>query len=478
MRQSSDIEEVLRQARELVTPSEEERKELADALDQAIERVRRAIDSLGFDADVMPVGSAVRDTWLPSNYELDIFVLFPKEVGGKDILGELIREIAKKAFEEYTQNYAEHPYAVVKLGRFSIDLVPAYRIKEGEKIVSPVDRTPLHNAYVVSRLRSPQEVRLLKAFLKSIDAYGAEERVGGFSGYLCELLIVHYGEFLKLVEAAAEWKPPVFIDLENHLGDDYASILFPNSPLVVIDPVDPRRNVAAALTLTQFSRFRVAARAFLLNPSIEFFERGVRPYGLKIRSKVLEEELRRRGTHLLIVELSRLDDMEPLSKELLWSQAKKLSRVLLEELTKYGFDPLWASGWTDESSTIVVAAEIPHLLLPSMEKRVGPPLYVDEGDNFVLKYAGRERTLGGPFISEDRWYVYRERKYREATLLVRDLFGGGRLPSMLRGRVRLRILTENEIRELDRWAINEIWKELKKDDFFVRRLAEGLKREQ
>ncbi len=475
---SSNIEEVLKRARELVTPSNEEKRKLESVLKEAVSRVRRAVDELEFDAEVVPVGSAVRDTWLPGNYELDIFVLFPKEVGGKDALGELIRNIAAKAFGDYVQNYAEHPYVVVKLDGFDIDLVPAYRIEKGERIVSSVDRTPLHNSYVKSRLKSPTEVRLLKAFLKSIDAYGAEEKVGGFSGYLCELLVIYHGGFLEVLEAAKDWRPPVYIDPEDHLGVEYASVLFPEGPLVVIDPVDPRRNVAAALTLTQFNRFKVAARAFLVNPSIEFFERALRPSKFRVRSSVVEEELRRRGTHLVVVELSKLNEPDQLSRELLWSQARKLGRVLGDELRKYGFDPMWSSGWTDESSTIVVAAEIPHLLLPELERREGPPVGMKEEDNFLLKYVGSEVTFGGPFIGEDRWYVFRRRRYREATLLVGDTFRGQRLPSILRGRAKIRIFTERELASLGQWALNEIWRELKKDEFFVRLLAEGLEREQ
>ncbi len=469
---------VLEQAKKLVTPSNEERRKLERVLEEALSRVRRAVDELGFDAEVVPVGSAVRDTWLPGNYELDIFVLFPKVVGGKDVLGELIREIAAKAFGEYVQNYAEHPYVMVRLEEFDIDLVPAYRIGKGERIASSVDRTPLHNSYVKSKLRSPTEVRLLKAFLKSIEAYGAEEKVGGFSGYLCEVLVIYYGSFLEVLKAAKDWQPPVCIDPEDHLGEEYASVLFPRDPLVVIDPVDPRRNVAAALTLTQFNRFRIAARAFLINPSIEFFERALRPPRVRIRSSVVEEELGRRGTHLVVVELSKLDEPDNLSRELLWSQAKKLGRILGDELRKHGFDPMWSSGWTDESSTIVVAAEIPFLLLPTLERREGPPVGMRDEDNFLLKYVGSEVTLGGPSIREDRWYVFRRRKYREATLIVSDIFRGQRLPSILRGRAKIRVLTERELASLGQWALNEIWKELKKEEFFVRLLAEGLERGQ
>ncbi|MBS7613865.1 hypothetical protein KEJ48_06465, partial [Candidatus Bathyarchaeota archaeon] len=41
-------------------------------------------------------------------------------------------------------------------------------------------------------------------FAKGIGVYGADIKTGGFSGYLCELLIVSYGDFIKTVESASK----------------------------------------------------------------------------------------------------------------------------------------------------------------------------------------------------------------------------------------------------------------------------------
>jgi tRNA nucleotidyltransferase (CCA-adding enzyme) len=44
-------------------------------------------------------------------------------------------------------------------------------------------------------------------------------------------------------------------------------------PLILIDPVQPLRNAAAAVSLQTFSRFVAAARNFIKNPSQRFFEK-------------------------------------------------------------------------------------------------------------------------------------------------------------------------------------------------------------
>ncbi len=464
---SGNLNRVLEEARKLVSLPDDERESLKRTLGASISKIRAVVDGMGLDAEVTPVGSAVRDTWLPGNYELDIFVLFPKEAGDKYALGELIKEIAKRTFRNFRQNYAEHPYVIVKYEGFDIDLVPAYKIRKGERVVSSVDRTPFHSSYVLSKLKSPEEVRLLKAFLKSINAYGAEERIGGFSGYLCELLVIFYGSFLDTIINASKWRPPVYIDPEMHLSEEYALSIF-QDPLIVIDPVDPRRNVAAALTLTQFNRFRVAARAFLINPNLEFFKRGLKHEKKRTKASVIEKELKRRGSHLIAVELNGLND---LSRELLWSQSKKLAKIFKDELFRYGFQPIWVAGWTDGSSIIVVAGEVPHLKLSSLEKKIGPPVGIKDEEKFLRKYVLGEDTFGGPFIEDDRWYVYSRRGYTEVSMLLSDFLRGNKMPSLLRGRANVRILSEKEIESLSQWALNEIWEELFKEEFFVKYLV-------
>jgi tRNA nucleotidyltransferase (CCA-adding enzyme) len=415
------------------------------------------------NAEVIAVGSSVRDTWLPNNNELDIFVLFPKGVGDKGVLGSLIVDIAKDAFGDYEQNYAEHPYVRVRYSDFEIDLVPAFKILPGERIISSVDRTPLHNSYVREKLKRPNDVRLLKAFLKSIDAYGAEEKVGGFSGYVCELLIINYGSFLKTIEEASKWGSGVYIDIEHHLTEEYALSAF-SGPLVLIDPTDPRRNAAAALTETQFNRFKVAARAFLKNPDIGFFSRGLKGVKGRVSAKQIEEQLSERKTRIIVIEMSDLD----LSRELLWSQAKRMARLLEEELEANGFDPLWVSGWTDERDEIFVAMELPSLNLPIIERRQGPPVGSKEEMNFLKSYLGS--GFGGPFIEGDRWYVYRKRRHSDAISLINELISS-KAPTILRG-AKPKILTDRELLLLDRDVLGWIYREMRKEEFFIRYLVD------
>ena len=70
----------------------------------------------------------------------------------------------------------------------------------------------------------------------------------------------------------SQWKPGVFIDLERYHTDPEKTMKrFKKDPLVVIDPVDPNRNVAAALAPKNFAKLVNSCHAFLKEPSQKFF---------------------------------------------------------------------------------------------------------------------------------------------------------------------------------------------------------------
>src|SRR6266516_6414541 len=91
------------------------------------------------------------------------------------------------------------------------------------------------------------EARLLKRFMKGIRSYGAEVRVGGFSGMLVETLILHYRSFLQVLDRASKWRPVIFLELEKPSGSQDSRAREFGSPVGMVDPVDPTRNLAAAV---------------------------------------------------------------------------------------------------------------------------------------------------------------------------------------------------------------------------------------
>ncbi|MEM5815670.1 MAG: CCA tRNA nucleotidyltransferase, partial [Candidatus Aenigmatarchaeota archaeon] len=232
-----------------------------------------------YNAEAMLVGSIVRDTWLPDKKEFDIFILFPENLTPNQLEAfglKVGKEIVKNLKGNFILKYAQHPYVSAKVNDVEIDIVPCYKIKDPKNLKSAVDRTPFHVKYLNKKINKKLagEVRLLKKFLREHSLYGADAKTEGFSGYLCELLIIKYKSFLNLLKECQKWKLGEIIDLENYYKkEDYLVLrkIFFKQPLIVIDPTDKNRNVAAALTLENFFKFKKIAKEFLLNPSKETF---------------------------------------------------------------------------------------------------------------------------------------------------------------------------------------------------------------
>ncbi len=231
------------------------------------------------NVELRVAGSIARGTNLRGSGDIDIFMLFNKGMP-RDAIVKLGLQYAKKAATvkkgSYEVKYAEHPYVRLYLDSIGmrVDVVPALKIDNIDEMGTTVDRTPMHTEFINRSLspRQRDEVRLLKCFMKAHGIYGAEIKINGFSGYLCELLVHHYGSLHGVLKAASAFKLPVVIKplSRNESNDGEIAKKF-NSSFVVIDPVDSDRNVAAGVSIESLGRLTIAARQFLYHPSASAF---------------------------------------------------------------------------------------------------------------------------------------------------------------------------------------------------------------
>lgn len=415
-----DVNFVIQRVLQKIVPSEKEKREVYEFANKVLEIVKNI--SKEFNAKPMLVGSITRDTWLPGKKEIDIFILFPKGVERKE-LEEKGLEIGKRTAQnlnaKFVIEYAEHPYVRIFLNEFSADIVPCYEIQKGEKIISAVDRSPLHVKYLEKKLKKEQsnEVRLLKQFLKANNLYGADSKVEGFSGYLSELLIIAYGSFINLLKNAVEWQPGTIIDLENYYEkSEYKELVkkFKNQPLIVIDPVDKNRNVAAALSCYNFYKFKKLAKEFLEDPCETFF------FGFEkepIKESELIKLLLKRRTELFVIRFS----CPKVVPDILYPQLRALARRVEKILEQYNFKVLNKGVYSDEKEFAYLVLEMEVSKLPKIEKKIGPPIFVLKNSrDFLSKY--KDIALNGPWIEECRWVVEISRKFTTAKEKLIDIF--------------------------------------------------------
>lgn len=364
----------------------------------------------GVHTDVALVGSMARDTHLRGDRDIDIFVMFPEKISREEFEREGLR-IGKKVFRghEWEKAYAEHPYIRGNIRGYDIEIVPSYKVEKAELLKSAVDRSPFHAKYVSEHLNEEQkqDVRLLRQFLKGIKCYGADIHASSVPGYVVELLVIKYGNFDNTINAIAGWKRQEVIDLERYYRPEEALKKF-NSHLVVVDPVDKNRNVAAALSLTQYSRMVAAARAFVEKPNIAFFfGRKLKPMPLsKVKGLLKKKEL-------VAVEIGY---PKGVLADIMWGQLKRFGKKVAMHLEKNDFKVVRSDEWTDEKSIMFVIVELESTLLQKSMKRVGPEVTnAEHSEKFI---GAHKRLIAGPRIEDGRWVIEVERKYVDVRKLL------------------------------------------------------------
>ena len=303
------------------------------------------------NVETIVVGSIAKGTNL-RGADIDLFIKFESET---DLKKEGL-DLARKILPNGKELYAQHPYLRGEIDGIGIDVVPCYAITDSSKPVSAVDRTPYHTEWVNQNIQGREDdVRLAKQFLKGCGAYGASAAIGGFSGYLVEILCIKYGSFTNLINEIATWKPPVVMDKIEEAQE--ASIM-------IKDPVDSSRNVAAGVTVKGLGTAILASKGFIENPSKDFFfpkdkERKAKGFVTTISMELPE------GTEETILPW-------------LQKQARKIYRAVKD------FEPIaWNANLGQKGFIVIETATIE---LPKIVPHKGPAPWDDGAIEFLKKY--------------------------------------------------------------------------------------------
>lgn len=418
------IEKVCTAVLEKVTPKKRERAKMEALAEKLEKKVVSTSKDFGIESEVRVEGSVAKDTWLSKEPDIDIFMRVPTTIPRKS-LGSICLEIARKSTDgsKQIERFAEHPYLEAIVDDTRINIVPCYKVKRGEWL-SATDRTPFHTNYVKKHLKEQMkgEVRLLKKFMKGTGVYGAEIKVGGFSGYLCELLILRYQSFTNALKAFAQHKKRIAVDVEGYYqGRESELELLFKEPLVTVDPVDRGRNVASAVQPKKLYTFVAAARAFLENPDTKFF---YPPETSALPAEELKQKLAKRGSAIIFLTFEKVDAVP----DILWGQLYKSKRSLHKLIQLNDFNVLRDLPWSDERTINTFIFELEQRFISLVKKHLGPPLEKkNECEKFLLKHVKSPNTVSGPYIEDERWVVEIRRKYTDVIVLLKEkLRDGGR----------------------------------------------------
>ncbi len=390
------LERVIKEAIKEVVPDKElveKARKAEKIIRDRLEKVLREYENIEYRF----LGSYARNTWIAESLEIDIFLMFPENTSFNELEKTGI-EIGKRIVDAYELKFASHPYVHGVVEGVEVDVVPCYKLKTAERIKSAVDRTPFHHDWLKERIKGKEDqVRLLKKFLKVANLYGAEYRIRGFSGYLCELLIIFYGSFENLVKNGAFWRRNMVIDVEKREIRVEKGL----RNIFVIDPVDRKRNVAANLSLDNLARFIHVCRMFIQNPSLEFF----REREGNVDEKKLIDELKNRFVHAVVFEKPKIVE------DNLYSQLEKAEKRLKKLLEENDFEVLRTSHFAGEKCYILIETSAD--TLSGVKKHIGPPVEsYKNGMRFIEK-----NKIYAIFFEDGRYTTYRRRNFRD----VRDV---------------------------------------------------------
>jgi len=382
-----------------------EEKKLRADVKATISKIDAALKKLKIDASAMLGGSAAKSTLLKGDFDVDLFVRFSQKYKDKSI-----SDLLAKALSEFkpARLNGSRDYFQFQHSNISYEVVPVLKIKGWKEAVNVTDASPLHVEWVAGKTRkNPKlvdEIILTKVFLKANRLYGAESYIGGFSGHVVDILIINYGSFEKFIKAAADWTPYIVVDVEKHYKNKRPDLNQSKvGPLILIDPVQPERNAAAAVNLDTFSRTIETARRYLKNPNPKFFVRDtLTPSKLKELAK---------GNRLILLELSLKKDKLDVNGAKIVKALEFLSAKLVDNDFK-----LISKGWEwDKGSKALLWLTLEKAPLEKTRTHAGPPIQMAD------HVAAFRKIYKKTFVKDGKIYAEAKREYTEPEKLVETL---------------------------------------------------------
>ncbi len=371
-----------------IKPTEQEKNEMFKIVKEILHKIeiKDTVVSLG--------GSGAKNTWLKDSNEIDIYVRFNynKFKDNDSEISSILGKALRRKFKNIMRLHGSRDYFQIKYKNFTIEAIPILDIINPEDAKNITDISKLHVDYVLKHLRFSNDIRLAKAFAKANKIYGAESYIGGFSGYLLELLVIHYKGFMNLVKNAAKWKKQTVIGDKGAVRELNESKI---GPLIFLDPVQKSRNAAAALSQEKYNQFIGLCKEFLKSKSEKFFE-------------LKEIKIPRNA---IIINFETLHE----KKDIAGAKFVKAFRFVQTQLELEGYKVL-GRDWKWDYEKGIHWFLLKENTLEPLIKVKGPPIkFKKDLDRFKDKH----KEI---FISKGRSFAFIKREYLNAEEFIKSLF--------------------------------------------------------
>jgi len=271
------LNEIFQRELSRISLSDIEEREILSHTKFMVESLEKNLIKKKINAEVFVGGSLAKKTLIKKKIQdVDVFIRFDKS---EDIekLSSCFSEINGKL----EKVHGSRDYFRLKFKEIIFEIVPVLKVSKPENAENITDLSYFHVSYVTKEIRKnpklKEDIKLAKSFCYAQNCYGAESYIRGFSGYSLELLVIHYGGFLKFLKSVAQIKDKVVIDPSKFYKNKNDVLESMNeskldSPIIFVDPTFKQRNALAALSYLTFYEFRDACQKFLKNPNLKYFE--------------------------------------------------------------------------------------------------------------------------------------------------------------------------------------------------------------
>jgi tRNA nucleotidyltransferase (CCA-adding enzyme) len=334
-------------------------------------------------AKVVLGGSFAKGVWLKEDHDVDIFIVFDVSYKNKN-LSDIVATILSPFAPERV--HGSRDYFIIT-NKLKYEIVPVLKIST-QGAANITDFSPLHVKWVQRKGKKYlNDIRLMKKFCKVQRVYGAESYINGFSGHVIDILVIHYKGFVNVLKASLKWKSKQTIDPEKYYARKNPWLIINTSklgsPLLVVDPIMKERNAAAALRQDKLDKFQKAAKDFLKNPSLSFFE------DKKVDITTLKKK------HI-VVEMTPLQGKEDVVGVKMLKAAQFITKKL-EEFKVVSFDWVW---------------EGKGIFWWQVKKKEISPVYLLQGPPEKMKEFAKNfrRKHGKIMIKKGKLYAEKKRK--------------------------------------------------------------------
>jgi tRNA nucleotidyltransferase (CCA-adding enzyme) len=402
---------ILEQAKKLAIPTKEEQAKVTTLVKEILQKVSSEMRKQKVAAKVIVGGSVAKGTWLPGISDIDFFIIFNYErfSDRSTEISDFAEKVLMKIFPRLHRLRGSRDYFSTNYKGYNFEFVPVLDISKKQQARNITDFSPLHIQYVAKNAKIKDDVRLVKQFMKAASVYGAESYISGFSGHVADLLTAYCGTFERFVRNVASWQDKIIIDLSKKYKNkkEILQILNPSKktgPLILIDPVEPERNAAAALGKEKFDLLKKACKSFLKKPSIEFF---------KEKHITIDSLIAKKGKRTLII----LEAISPKDKpDIAGAIMKTIFEKLQQSFTENDFKIL-EMGWHFNKKTLFWFY-FDSKPLSAKRLHLGPPVKLAKEHILGFKKAWKNHKVT---IKNKRYVVELKRKYLKPKDLAKML---------------------------------------------------------